>query len=461
LDSQRRDPDVTALEDERVVTPGRVMALVGLIAVVVLVGVAMFGGASRYQLTASFEDGGQLVKGNEVQVGGRSVGTVSKLELGENGDALVTMKLDGDVVPLHRGTRAVIRASSLSGIANRFVSLTPGPGIRAEIPDGGRISGDDTRAPVDLDEVFNTLDPKTREGLRQIVRGSATQYDGRVREAKRSLTFLSPALSGTSRLTREVALDDKTFERFVVDSATVVQALAEKRDRVASLVGNTNTTMRAIGDNNADLERTLELLPSTLRKANTTFVNLRSTLDDLDVLVNESKPATKELAPFLRELRPLVHDARPTIADLRRLIRAPGPNNDLIELTRKQPRLASLTSTVFPRTIRTLNRSQPVVESLRQYTPDLAGWITKFGQGASNYDANGHFARIAPMFGGFSFTDSPAGGLLTPVEPGSRLAGFDFNNLKRCPGGATQQSPDGSSNWPVEGCDPSSAPPGP
>ena len=60
------------------------------------------------------------------------------------------------------------------------------------------------------------------------------------------------------------------------------------------------------------------MLPTTLRRANSTFVNLRATLDDLDVLVDASKPATKDLAPFLRELRPLVHDARPTIRDLSR-----------------------------------------------------------------------------------------------------------------------------------------------
>ena len=40
--------------------------------------------------------------------------------------------------------------------------------------------------------------------------------------------------------------------------------------------------MRAIGDESASLQRALELLPGTLRKANTTFVNLRATLDDLD-----------------------------------------------------------------------------------------------------------------------------------------------------------------------------------
>jgi phospholipid/cholesterol/gamma-HCH transport system substrate-binding protein len=460
LDSQRRDQSEDTLHDERGLTPGRLLAAFALVVVIAVVAFAMFGGANVYTVTASFDNGGQLVRGNEVQIGGRAVGTVSKIELGSSGEALVTMNLE-EGGRLHSGTRAAIRAGSLSGIANRYVSLTPGPDSGDEIPDGGRIAGDKTSSPVDLDEVFNTLDPKTREGLRDVIRGSAAQYDGRAADSKKSLKYLSPALSATSRLTREVALDERTFERFITDTATVVSALAERRDDVASLVGSTNTTMRAIGDRNADLERALELLPSTLRRANSTFVNLRSTLDDLDVLVNESKPATRELAPFLRRLRPLVHDARPTIADLRRLIRAPGANNDLIELTRKQPRLAALTSTVFPRTIRTLNRSQPVVESLRQYTPDLAGWFTKFGQGASNYDANGHFARIAPIFSGFSFTDVPGGGLLTPVEPGSRLAGFDFNNLRRCPGGATQPSPDGSSNWPVEDCDPGSTPPGP
>ena len=55
-------------------------------------------------------------------------------------------------------------------------------------------------------------------------------------------------------------------------------------------------------------------------------MNLRATLDDLDVLVDASKPATKDLAPFfLRQLRPLVHEARPTIADLRTLVHRPGP----------------------------------------------------------------------------------------------------------------------------------------
>ena len=94
-----------------------------------------------------------------------------------------------------------------------------------------------------------------------------------------------------------------------------------------------------------------------------------------------------------------MHDARPTVADLRDLIRRPGPNNDLIELTAKQPRLAELTASVFPRAIRRSTAPTRSSRTRRPYIPDLSGWLTKFGQVAAYYDANGHYARVQPVFG--------------------------------------------------------------
>ncbi len=270
--------------------------------------------------------------------------------------------------------------------------------------------------------------------------------------ARAALEYLSPTLSATSSLTRELLADDAAFERFVSNGSKVVGALAERRNDLSQGVQNANTTAAAIGDENIALAQALGLLPSTLRKANTTFVNLRSALVDLDTLVAESKPATKDLAPFLARLRPLVRDADPTIRDLRALVRKPGANNDLIELTGKLPKLRTLTSKVFPRTIETEAKATPVVQTARQYTPDLAGWLTKFGQGANAYDANGHYARIQPVFSAFSVNDVT--GLLSAVLPQSRLAGFSFGQSERCPGGAMQAAPDGSSNVPVPGCDP-------
>ena len=91
-------------------------------------------------------------------VGGGKIGTIDEIELDDSAQAVVTLKLDDDFAPLHQGTTATIRATSLSGIANRYVSLQPGPNNSDEIDDGGQIGADDTSAPVDLDTLFNTLD---------------------------------------------------------------------------------------------------------------------------------------------------------------------------------------------------------------------------------------------------------------------------------------------------------------
>ena len=417
----------------------------------------MFGGGERYKVRAVFANAGQLVPGNQVRVGGQPIGTISDIELDDAANAVVTMELKDAVTPLHEDTTATIRAASLSGITSRYISLKPGPDSGEEIEHGGRIGTDQTTSPVDIDVLFNTLDEKTRGGLRDFIRGSGTQYDGRGEEARESIRYFGPFLASTTRLTEELALDEEILGQFLKDGADTVSAIAERRGDLTELVSNTNVAMRAIGDESAALQRALELLPDTLRKANTTFVNLRSTLDDLDKLVAESKPNTKELAPFFRALRPLVRDARPTIADLRDLIRSPGPNNDLIELTAKQPRLAELTANVFPRAIRLMDRTDPVIEYARGYTPDLAAWLTKFGQAAAYYDANGHYARVMPVFSPTNFDRDDY--RLVGVSPEDRLNGFERGTRPTCPGGATQPAPDGSSPWPFRGCDPSSGPP--
>jgi phospholipid/cholesterol/gamma-HCH transport system substrate-binding protein len=422
------------------------------------------GGA--YEVSATFENAGQLVNGNQVEVGGRPIGTITDIALTDDGRARVKMRLD-EFGPLHQGTKATIRSPSLSGIANRYVSIQPGPNSAAKIPDGGQIAAENATAPVDLDQLFNTLDAKTRKGLQQFVQGSAAQIDGKSAQGAESLRYLNPALSTTSQLVNEIIADKVTFQRFVTDTSQVVSAVAERRNDLSGLVSNANTTAAAIGDENVALGRTLDVLPDTLRLANTTFVNLRSTLDDLDVLVAASKPATKNLAPFFRALRPLVQDAQPTIRDLRHLIRTPGPDNDLIELVAKAPRLERLASGVFPRSVLALQKSQPVIEYVRPYAPDLVGWFRDFGETTANYDANGHYARIQPIFNAFQLTDTPGGQVLVPTRPSQRLDGLQFGKSQRCPGGSIQPAPDGSNPWkgtPAEGnfdCDPSTVPPGP
>ncbi|MGH2799974.1 MAG: MlaD family protein, partial [Thermoleophilaceae bacterium] len=171
------------------------IALAALVVAVALAAIAMFGDGESYKVRAVFQNAGQLVTGNEVRVGGQPIGRITDIDLDETAQAVVTMEIEDDLAPLHRGTTATIRATSLSGIANRYVSIKPGPNGTGEIPDGGEIGSDDTSAPVDLDVVFDTLDEDTREGLRNFVRGSGAQYDGRADEAAESIRYFAPFLS--------------------------------------------------------------------------------------------------------------------------------------------------------------------------------------------------------------------------------------------------------------------------
>ena len=442
---------------------GAALGALGLAVVVVAVLLLSGGGTHTYHLL--FRTAGQLVKDDDVQVGGRRIGSVRKIELTKDNQARITVEVQEPYAPLRVGTTAIIRATSLSGVANRYIALTPGPNNNQKIADGGTLTEASTTSPVDLDQLFNTLDAKTRAGLQQVIQGSATQYQGRGKLNNEAAKYFNPAISTASRLVNEVDRDQQAFEDLVVYGAKVTTALAARRADLTDLVTNSNSTAAAIGSENQALSTTLHRLPDTLRRGNTTFVNLRATLTDLDRLTTVSLPATKRLAPFFRALRPLVADARPTIHDLRLLVTRPGAGNNLIDLLNKAPKLDRVAKPAFADSIIALQKVTPVVSFIRPYTPEFVGWLRDFGQGAANYDANGHYARIQPIFNAFQFADTPAGGQLTPAPNTNRLNQLQTGNLERCPGAASQYPADGSAPFRDSDnsldCDPSQVPPGP
>jgi phospholipid/cholesterol/gamma-HCH transport system substrate-binding protein len=448
-------------------TVARGVAVAALALVIVVAGLLLLRSANTHEYDLVFQNAGQLVKDDDVQIGGRRIGSVRKIELTNDNRARIRIRVEEPYAPLREGTTAVIRLTSLSGIANRYIALTPAPNSAKKLDDGSTLAAGSTTGVVDLDQLFNTLDPKARKNLQGVIQGFATQYQGRGKEAGQTAEYFNPFLSTSRRLVNQLTQDEGTLTDFIVNSSRAVTAVAEKRDDLASLVGNTNATAGAVASEDVALSRSLSLLPTTLRRANTTFVNLRATLDDLDPLVDASKPATKDLAPFLRELRPLVNSAIPTIHDLRRLVTTPGPDNDLIDATRKMPALQRVASPTFKNSTKALLKSQPVLEYIRPYTPELTGWFHDFGQSTSNYDANGHFARIQPIFNAFLFTETPAGGVLVPNTLNGRFDHLDKRINQRCPGAASQRTADGSAPWTDDGnlgaddCDPSQVPPGP
>jgi phospholipid/cholesterol/gamma-HCH transport system substrate-binding protein len=428
---------------------GRVAAVGALIAAVVLVGLILFGGgvAGGYRVKARFLNAGQLVKGNPVQVGGVPIGSVKGIQLTGDGHAEVELSIDGDHAPLRQGTRAEIRQFSQSGLANRYVDLKLPPNSNDTIPDGGVIDTDKTVTQVDLDELYNTLDPKTRRALQGFFKGSADQWRNMADEANLGFQYLNPALSTSRRLFNELTQDTPLLQRFLVDSSKTVTALAERRDDLAQLIGNLNDTFGALGSQKEALAESIGRLPSFMRRANTTFVNLRSTLDQVDPLVEASKPVAKRLQPFLSQARAFAADAEPTVRDLSVTISKPGRANDLINLVNSFPPLAEIatvkkersyapggtphsvgeTEGAFPESVDALKGGAKEISFARPYTTDFLGWFDDFSTTGGGFDALGATARGFISMSEFLHKDSLA-----------------YKQYKRCPGSAEAPAKDGS-----------------
>ena len=451
----------------------RAIALGAFALAVVAVALLVVGGGGegvRYKLL--FETGGQLVDGNEVLIGGQPVGSVGSVELTEDGRAEVEIDVDRT---LHEGTSAVIRSTSLSGIANRYVSLTPGPDNAPPLRDGAVISDADTTTPVDLDQLFNALREPERKGLQDIIEGSATVYAGRGEEANETYRYLSPALTATDALFRELNRDQHVLSDFLVSGARVMTAIGERRDDLSASVASANTALGAIASQNRSFDRALRALPPALRQANTTFSNFRPTLDDLDPLVATSKTATRDLAPFLRRLKPVVKRSVPVFHDLSKAVNRKKKNNDLADAAGKLPAVEAAAARASGPSVAALTESEPTVANLRPYAPELVAGVGKLGQIAGYYDADGHYLRAEPA-GLNVFNFNPATEVLDPIAESQIFDGYgafggpNFDAFRRCPGGATQAIAGSNpfSDPPLSGgapapadCDPADVLPGP
>ena len=425
-------------------------------AAIVLVVLVLFGNGSTYTLKANFLDAGGLVTGDDVLIGPARVGSVKSIGLTPNGQAEVVMGLESGVADLPQGTTARIYENSLSGIANKYVVLEPGPSSGPTISSGGTIRSDRTYSQVNLDAVFDAFDPLTRAGLAGFIRGEAASIKGRSLAANRTLQYLAPGLASTSNLTAEIARDEPAFDGLVVQGAQALGALAQRSTQLTQLIANTSTTAGAIASQSQALEQTLTLLPGTLTHSTATFGRLDATLNSLEPLVTTAKPAVRNLAPFASSLRQVIDVSIPTIGLLNRLIHNPG-GADLTSLFQQTPGLVSLTSVAFPHLIEEMNRSQHQLDYLREYAPDVVASLANLGQASGYYDANGHYTRTQPVFNAFGI--SGANQLVTR-SPSLRNQGL-HQVSGRCPGGAVQPTPDGSAPWSVLGCNPATTPPGP
>jgi phospholipid/cholesterol/gamma-HCH transport system substrate-binding protein len=414
-----------------------------LLVVVIVLAIVLFSGGGGHKYTFLFQNAGQLVNDNQVVIGGSPVGTVSSIELSPDNLAEVNVEVDQD---LHEGTTAVIRATSLSGVANHYLSISPGPNSSPSLDEGATLGLASTTTPVDIDQLFNSFPPKVREGLQNFIKGNGQIYAARGKEANESYEYFGTALNRATAFASELNSDEQLLARFLVSSGKLTTAVAGRGAQLSSAISNANTAFESINSQNVALDQDLRELPPVLRQSNTTFVNLRAALDDVEPLINTAKPATKNLAPFLAELRPVVSKFIPLTRNLTLAFSRPGQHNDSTELLATLPTVQRLASSTFPHAEAAIAAFQPQLNFIRSYTPDFFNGISKLGQISGYYDGNGHYLRAATSVQNMFRNE---GGTLSVMPKSEQFTPFGGPSAtpRRCPGGAAQAPADGSAPY--------------
>ena len=448
---------------------GRVAAVAAVAIAIVVVVVIVLGGGPSYQVHAVFQNASQIVNGDLVEVAGDSVGTVSNISLTPNGEADLTLNINNSTYePLHRGTLATVRAVSLTGIANRYIELRMPPAGSGTIPNNGTIPTQDTTSATDFDELFDTLNGPTRKALQNVIQGSAAEYAGQGKLANTAWQYLNPAIASSSMLFAELNRNTSQFTKFIVQTANLMSDISTRSSDLSGLVSNLSTTTQALASQRTALGESIQRLPGFMALADTTFVDLRSALDDLTPLVNVTKPVAPKLQELLDQLRPLAQDAVPTVKDLAKIVSRPGPNNDLTDLTRLAIPLADITVRnvnvdgklrpgAFTQSTDALNSTTPELAVARPYAVDLTGWFEGYSH-PGTADALGADNRAEIDVGAFSAQT----GTLTLLNPIARLPAIE--NLltsgqgDRCPGSMER----GGLYYPESGypCNPNEVPTG-
>ena len=280
--------------------------LVGAIAVLVtIIAVFMAYNANSglpfvptYDLTVRLPNAANLVRGNDVNIGGARIGTVSEINpvANNNGDATVELrlKLNKEVEPLPADTTVLVRPRSVLGL--KYVQLTPGKSKRSLRP-GSVVPLRNARPrPVEINEVINTFNAPTRRGAQQSLNGLGVGLAGRGSDVNRAIENLRPLLDDLEPVARVIASPSARLSRLVPSLGATASELAPVAEIQAALFVNLDTTFAALaGVARPFLQETISESPPTEQAGIVNFPLQRPFLRNSTALFRDLKPGVRTL----------------------------------------------------------------------------------------------------------------------------------------------------------------------
>jgi virulence factor Mce-like protein len=251
-----------------------------------------------YNINVQLPEGSGLQKGNQVRIGGTLVGIVSGLRPYENPKtgrvtAIVEMKLQKSVEPLPSDTRAIVQ--SVSAIGLKYLSLEKGRSS-SEIKPGATIPVSQTREPVDIDQLFDMFNKKTRIASQINLTSFGDGFAGRGVGLNETIVALRPLVTNAIPVLHNLASPQTGFGQFFVALDRAAKEIAPVAETNAAFNNNLDTFFTAFASVAPSLEQAIVEGPPALREATHSFRYTAS-------FVNKATEFTRLLRPSANTLR--------------------------------------------------------------------------------------------------------------------------------------------------------------
>jgi phospholipid/cholesterol/gamma-HCH transport system substrate-binding protein len=259
-----------------------------------------------YRVSIDFPEATTLAQEADVRVAGVPIGKVRKVEVGDGTNRTVaTVEIERRFAPLRTDAKAVLRQKTLLG--ETYVEMTPGRSSKT-IPEGGELPDGQVQDTVQLDEIFDALDPKTRESFRTWQQDLAKGIEGRGQDFNDALGTLPGFAHDGADILAVLDSQEGAVQRLVKNTGVVFGALSENEQQLENLITGSKRTFDATASKSDALAETIRIFPTFLDESKLTLTRVQRFSRDTDPLITDLRPVARDLQPTLRDVKALSPD---------------------------------------------------------------------------------------------------------------------------------------------------------
>jgi virulence factor Mce-like protein len=222
-----------------------------------------------YDIKAELPEAAGLQTTNEVRIGGTRIGVVDSITAHQNRatgrvTAIIGMKLQKSEEPLPADTTLVVQSTSALGL--KYLQLNKGVSSQT-LKAGQTIPVSQVREPVEIQDLFNMFDEKTRTANQQNLNTFGDAFAGRGLGLNNTIATLRPLVNSAIPALRNLASPQTNLRGLFIALDRTASQVAPVAQSQADFFSNLDTFFSAFAGVAPSLERTIEGGPPALRQA--------------------------------------------------------------------------------------------------------------------------------------------------------------------------------------------------